>query len=456
MRRRSRRNNQNIGGIRSSTFTRVRFAVQFAQDRVRLGLFLADGEERWQGLSISTARNRTRGENGPAAGVAFRNISFCSTARVGNFDLFKWLSLACKSRIVNLAVRTASHRRGWSCFGVIVMTKLPGIASAPMHIVSSRLAALTAAVAFAASLSATAMAETTVRIGHFPNITHVQGLVAHNLSRQGKGWFEPRLGNDVKIEWYVYNAGPSAMEAIFAKSIDFTYVGPNPAINAYFKSNGLEGRIVAGSVNGGSALVVQGDSTLKTPADFRGKKIATPQFGNTQDVAARAWLVAGGLTIRQNGGDAQVIPTANPDQLSLFSRKQIDAVWTVEPWISRLEKEAGGKVLVDDRDAITTVLVARSDLLENQKELVRKLVAAHRELTEWIKANPAEAQRLAREELDAETHTKFSQDLVVSSWKRIVLTSDASLVALKSFISSAQSVGFLRNAPDLSRLVESP
>lgn len=299
-------------------------------------------------------------------------------------------------------------------------------------------------------------AQTTLRIGHFPNITHVQALVAHNLSRNGKGWFEQRLGGDVKIEWYVYNAGPSAMEAIFAKSIDLTYVGPNPAINAYFKSNGDEARVIAGAVNGGSALVVQGVSNLKTAADFRAKKIATPQFGNTQDVAARAWLIAGGLKITQTGGDAQVVPTANPDQLALFKSQQLDGVWTVEPWVSRLESEAAGKVLIDDRDAITTILVARAEFLATQRDLVRKVVAAHRELTEWIKANPAEAQRLAREELEAETHAKFAPELVVSSWNRIVLTSDASLDALKALIASAQSVGFLRNAPDLSRLVEKP
>lgn len=297
---------------------------------------------------------------------------------------------------------------------------------------------------------------TTLRIGHFPNITHVQALVAHNLSRQGKGWFEQRLGPDVKVEWFLYNAGPSAMEAVFARSIDFTYVGPNPAINAYFKSGGQEGRIIAGSVNGGSALVVRDDLALKSPADFRGKKIATPQFGNTQDVAARAWLIGGGLAIRQTGGDAQVVPTANPDQLLLFKQKQIDAVWTVEPWVSRLVREAGGKVLIDDRDAITTVLVARSDMLASQSDIVRKWVAAHRELTEWIKANPTEAQQMARNELDAELHTKFSPDLIASSWSRIVLTSDVSIDALKAFIASAQSVGFLRNAPDLSRLVAIP
>jgi NitT/TauT family transport system substrate-binding protein len=299
-------------------------------------------------------------------------------------------------------------------------------------------------------------AQTTLRLGHFPNITHVQALVAHNLSRQGNGWFEQRLGPGIKIEWYVYNAGPSAMEAVFAKSIDLTYVGPNPAINAYVKARGQEVRIVAGAVDGGSALVVQGDSTLKMAADFRGKKIATPQFGNTQDVAARAWLVAGGLKITQAGGDAQVVPTANPDQLLLFKQKQLDAVWTVEPWVSRLELEAVGKILLDDRSAITTVLVARADVLAQQSALVSKMVAAHRELTEWIKANPEEAQRMAREELDVEMHANFSKDLVAQAWKRIVLTSDVSLDALKKFVRSAQSVGFLRNIPDLTQLVANP
>ncbi|MEA2992026.1 MAG: sulfonate transport system substrate-binding protein [Alphaproteobacteria bacterium] len=301
-----------------------------------------------------------------------------------------------------------------------------------------------------------AFAKTTLRVGHFPNITHIQGLVAHGLSRQGKGWFEQHLGNEVIIEWFVYNAGPSAMEAIFAKSIDLTYVGPSPAINAYAKSKGEEVRIVAGAANGGSALVVQADSNLKTAADFRGKKIATPQLGNTQDVAARSWLVAGGLKITQMGGDAQVIPTANPDQLLLFKQKQLDAVWTVEPWVSLLETEAGGKVLVEEPEAITTVLVSRSDVLQTQKEMVQKFVEAHRALTDWIKANPAEAQRLAREELIAETRANVSADLMARSWKRIVLTNEVSPEVVAKSVTSAQAAGFLRDAPDLSRLIEKP
>ena len=277
------------------------------------------------------------------------------------------------------------------------------------HAISPGRLCVAVALCFSLLTANLSFAQTTLRIGHFPNITHVQALVAHHLSRQGKGWFEERLGPDVKIEWYVYNAGPSAMEAIFANSIDLTYVGPNPAINAYVRSRGQEIRIVAGSVNGGSALVVHKGSPLKTAGDFRGKKIATPQFGNTQDVAARSWLSAGGLKIVQAGGDAQVLPTANPDQLLLFKQKQIDAVWTVEPWVSRLEWEAEGEVLVEDREAITTVLVSGADLLASQQGLVRKFVHAHRELTDWIVASGRRLKQMAGQELDAEIEADVSR-----------------------------------------------
>src|SRR5712692_11601065 len=187
-----------------------------------------------------------------------------------------------------------------------------------------KMSILSLSILLSLATAVSASGETKIRVGHFPNVTHLQALVAHALSRQGKGWFEERLGAGTKIEWLVYNAGPSAMEAIFAKSIELTYVGPGPALNAYTKSNGDEIRLIGGAANGGAALVVQPDQNLKTPADFRGKKIATPQLGNTQDISCRAWLVAGGLKITQLGGDAQVIPTQNPDQLGLFKQKK----WT--------------------------------------------------------------------------------------------------------------------------------
>jgi NitT/TauT family transport system substrate-binding protein len=284
----------------------------------------------------------------------------------------------------------------------------------------------------------------------------VQALVARAFERQGRNWLGERLGPGVKIEWYTYNAGPSAMEAIFANSLDLTYVGPNPALNAYARSRGAEVRVIGGAVNGGSALVVQGDSPLSKPTDFKGKRIATPQFGNTQDVAARAWLVAGGLRITQTGGDAHVVPTSNPDQLSLFQSKQLDAVWTVEPWVSRLESEAGGKVLVEEKDAITTILVSSAGFLEKNRDLAKRFVAAHRELTDWIQKNPDEAQRMAREELQASFRLDMSPELVARAWSRMVITPDTSREAFQSFVTSAQKVGFLRDTPDLSGLIEAP
>jgi NitT/TauT family transport system substrate-binding protein len=305
-----------------------------------------------------------------------------------------------------------------------------------------------------ATVPSFAAAGDTIRVGHFPNVTHVQGLVAHHLSRTGKGWFEQRLGPDIKIEWYIYNAGPSAMEAILANSIDLTYVGPSPALNAYTKSNGEEIRIVAAAAAGGAALVVQADSGLKQPSDFRGKIIATPQLGNTQDIACRAWLANGGLKITQTGGDASIIPTPNPDQLTLFKNRKLDAVWTVEPWVSRLERDAGGKVVVEQSKDSITVLVSGVKFLKTKRDLAAKFVRAHRELTEWILAHPEEAKQMVRQELAAETKAEVPADLIAQAWKRIALTNDPSLDEYKHFVADAQRAGFIRSAPDLSRLIE--
>src|SRR5205809_1734669 len=195
---------------------------------------------------------------------------------------------------------------------------------------------------------------TVIRFGHFPNITHAQGVIAHALTRQGKGWFEQRLGPNVEIQWFTYNAGPSAMEAIFAGSLDLTYVGQGPALNAHFKSNGEEIHVISGAANAGAALVVKADSPIKAPSDFRGKKIATPQLGNTQDISCRAWLKAQGFNITMTGGDVSVVPTANPDQLGLFQSGGVNAVWTVEPWVTRLERGANGRSVLEERDSITT------------------------------------------------------------------------------------------------------
>lgn len=303
---------------------------------------------------------------------------------------------------------------------------------------------------------ATAEEKTTIRFGHFPNITHGQGVIAHALSRQGKGWFEKYLGPNVEIQWFTYNAGPSTMEAIFAGSLDVTYVGPSPALNAYLKSNGEEIRVLSGAANAGAALVVKADSRIKAPADFRGKKIATPQLGNTQDISCRAWLKAHGFRITLTGGDALVIPTANPDQLGLFQRGGVDAVWTVEPWVTRLERDAKARVFLEDKDTITTWLVSSVKFLRDRRDLAKKIVDANVELTKWIQENEVEAQKLLIEELKAETRADFPPDAVAHAWKRIQFTSEISRDLIVKSVQDGKDAGFLKGSTDTSRLIETP
>ncbi|MDD3181153.1 MAG: ABC transporter substrate-binding protein [Opitutaceae bacterium] len=308
-------------------------------------------------------------------------------------------------------------------------------------------------LAFTAALAAARAEKVTLRVGYFPNVTHAQGVIGSQTTRAGRGWFEQRLGpDDVTVQWFAYNAGPSAMEAIFAGSIDLTYVGPNPTLNAYIRSRGEEIRLLAGAAQGGAALVISGDGRIRSPADFRGKRIATPQLGNTQDVAARAWLRQHGLNVTFTGGDAQVVPTANPDQLSLFQQGKVDAVWTVEPWVTRLVNEAGGKVFLEQGDAVTTILVASVKLLRTRPALAEKFRAAHVELTAWLNAHPAEARELVRAGLSAVVRREIPAQLVDDSWRRLRFTDQVAQAQFETLVCEAQSVGFLRDAIALDRL----
>jgi len=309
---------------------------------------------------------------------------------------------------------------------------------------------------FLLSQSAIAQEKTTIRFGHFPNITHAQGVIAQALSRQGKGWFEERLGPNVQIQWFTYNAGPSAMEAIFARSLDVTYVGPSPALNAYFKSNSEEIRVISGAANAGAALLVKEDSPIKTPNDFRGKKIATPQLGNTQDISCRAWLKAQGFRVTLTGGDATVIPTANPDQLGLFQTGGVDAVWTVEPWVTRLERDAKARVFLEDKATITTWLVSSVKFLHDRRDLAKKIADANVELTKWMQQNQAEAQKLLVGELKAETRADFAPDAVAQAWNRIQFTSEVSRDLIAKSVQNGKDAGFLKGSTDISKLVETP
>jgi NitT/TauT family transport system substrate-binding protein len=303
---------------------------------------------------------------------------------------------------------------------------------------------------------AVAGAQTVIHVGAFPNITHPQAMVG-----KSNGWFEKAMGTQVKIDWKSFNAGPSAIEALFAGAIDMTYIGPNPAISGYVRSNGEALRIVAGATSGGTALVVRGDSGIQKPEDFHGRKVASPQMGNTQDVALRAWLQANGLKATDKGGDVRVIPLANPDQLTLFLKKELDAAWAPEPWATRLIKEGNGRLFLDERTLwpngqfISAHLIVRTKFLREHPDLVKNWIRAHVELTDWINVHLPEAKKLLNQQIAKETGKALPDAVLNEAFSRMQATYDPLRGSLMNAAKSAFDAGFLgRQMPDLSSLYD--
>ncbi len=291
-----------------------------------------------------------------------------------------------------------------------------------------------------------------LRIGYFPNITHAQALIAQQMEYEGRPWFAPRLPAGTKLFWQPYNAGPAAMEGLTLGTIDMSYVGPSPAIMAYIQRGGSV-RVVSGSAEGGAALVVRQDVPARAPKDFVGRAIATPQLGNTQDVACRAWLIKSGIPVTTSSGDVQIVPTKNPDQLALFKAGTLEAAWTVEPWVSRLELEAGGKIALEDFETVTTVLASATDTVKRRKPLLDAFVKAHAELTAWINAHPEESKVLLQRALTRETKTEFPQRIVNNAFPRIKFVSKINRDSLGAYIDDGYMTGLIPEKISVAELV---
>jgi NitT/TauT family transport system substrate-binding protein len=283
-----------------------------------------------------------------------------------------------------------------------------------------------------------------VRLGYFPNITHSQAIIG-----VADGTFARALGSTATVQPRVFNAGPSVIEALFAGQIDLAYIGPNPAINGYVRSNGQALRIIAGATSGGAALVVRADTSLRQPADFRGARVASPQIGNTQDVALRRWLQRQGLELREFGGTTQVIPVANPDILTLFQKKELDAAWVPEPWAARLVHEGGGRIFLDERDLwpggrfVTAHLIARTAFLEAHPDVVDRFLDAHVELTRRVVSDPAAAKLAVNAEIEHLTGKGFAQPVLDDAWSRMTPTWDPVRESLQQSADAAFDLGFL-------------
>ncbi|GFP41521.1 NitT/TauT family transport system substrate-binding protein [Candidatus Hakubella thermalkaliphila] len=296
----------------------------------------------------------------------------------------------------------------------------------------------------------------TVRIGYFPNITHSQAVIG-----VANDAFQEALGPDVTVEVKVFNAGPSVIEALFAGGIDLAYIGPNPAINGYVRSQGKALRIVAGASSGGAVFVVRPDANINTVEDLNGKKIASPQLGNTQDIALRAFLKAAGLSPSEKGGTVQALPVANPDILTLFLKGDIDGAWVPEPWGARLIKEAGGKLFLDERSIWpegkfnTAHVIVRTEFLEEHPELVKKWLEVHVDLTRWINNHPEEAKKMLNAEIKRLAGKALREDVLDDAFSRIEVTYDPIKSSLFTSALWAYEAGFLgKEKPDLSGIYD--
>lgn len=295
-----------------------------------------------------------------------------------------------------------------------------------------------------------------IRIGYFPNITHAQAVVG--MARKD---FQKAFGKDVTVDVKVFNAGPSVIEALFAGEIDISYIGPNPAINGYVKSNGKALRIIAGATSGGAVLVVRDDSGINKPKDLDGKKIASPQLGNTQDVALRYYIKKAGLKTTENSGTVQVIPTENPNILTLMTTKQIDGAWVPEPWGARLVKEGGGRILVDERDLwkdgkfVTANVIASTEFLKNNPNLVKKFLKAHVDETDWINKHKEEAKQIMNDEIKSLTGKSLPPTVLSSAFTRMTVTYDPVKSSLFTSAEHAFALGYLGDKnPDITNIYD--
>ena len=282
------------------------------------------------------------------------------------------------------------------------------------------------------------------RIGYFPNINHAQAVIG-----LGNGDFQKALGNNITIQTFLFDAGPSAIEALLAKKVDVTYVGSNPAVNGYVVSGGKDLKIIAGAASGGAVFVVRNDSGIKSPKDFAGKKFASPQLGNTQDIALRKYLLENGYKTVENGGNVTVVPVANPDILTLFLKKQLDGAWVPEPWGARLVKEANGRIFLDERTLwpdgkfVTANIAASTEYLKNNPGVIKKLLAADVNETSWINSHTDEAIKAFNTELKKLTGKSISEDELRQAWSRIEFTYDPLKLSLFQSANSAYDLGFL-------------
>ena len=282
-----------------------------------------------------------------------------------------------------------------------------------------------------------------LRLGYFPNVTHAPALIGIE-----GGLFEAKLDKKVTLKPQSFNAGPDVVTAIFAGELDASFIGPGPSISAFQKSNGDAIRIVAGAASGGAFLVVK--PSITKPADLKGKKIASPQLGNTQDIALRTWMKTKGFTTdTSGGGDVSIVPQDNALSLTAFQGGQIDGAWVPEPWATRLVKEGGGKILVDERDLwpagkfVTTDLIVRKAFLAEHPDVVKQLIEGEIAAIALTKADRTKAEGLVASGIQKATGKAIPAALVTASFDSITFTVDPIVSSLAKNAQDSFALGLI-------------
>ena len=211
-----------------------------------------------------------------------------------------------------------------------------------------------------------------IRVAFFPSIGHIIPIVGLE-----EKFFEKGIGEEKQIETKLFDSGPQVIESIFAGSIDIAYVGPGPIINGFLKSDGKDIKILSGAASGGASFIIQPNSGLESLENFDGKRIASPQISNSQDVSLRYYLESHGLKSVEKGGTVFVLNISNPDIYTLFAKGDIDGAWVPEPWATILVQELDGirlfneEKLWPDEEFASVLLVVRTKYLENNPETVQ-------------------------------------------------------------------------------------
>ena len=298
------------------------------------------------------------------------------------------------------------------------------------------------------------ISEKKLRIAYFPNIGHAIPIVG-----MGSGFFEDKLGDEIKIETRIFDSGPQVIESLFANSIDIAYVGPGPAINGFLNSENHNIRILAGAASGGASFIVHPNSEINSVSDFMGKKIAAPQIGNTQDVSLRHHLSENQLKPAEKGGSVVVYNISNPDIYTLFVKGEIDGAWVAEPWATILEIELDGKRLFHeeelwpDQEFASVLLIGNVDYIKKNKTVIHNFLNGHHETMIWINDNPEETRNIFNDFLDSHLGQSLSDNVVDIALSNIQITDDPKHNSVFSFAEQANALGYLgRNGYDLSEI----